>query len=90
MGTQRRRNYKVQAREEPDQDTFEDCGPTYGSMDWLATMEVWDTLDAQGFESVGFREFCCYVLFIASLESNQMLKCLHQHGHLAFDILSGG
>ena len=37
--------------------------------DWLASMEVYEVLDSSVMESIGFREFCAFVLLVAAVDS---------------------
>jgi len=37
------------------------------NLDWLQNMDIYETLDASGMESIGFREFCAYILLLSSL-----------------------
>ena len=59
-------------------------------LSWLDNTEVYEVLDASGMESVGFREFCALIFLVAAAESQQLLKCLHSHQVLFFDIVAGG
>ena len=38
-------------------------------LDWLLSMDVYDMLDACVMESIGFREFCAFVMLVAAVES---------------------
>ena len=61
-----------------------------GDLSWNEVKELFATLDACNFETVGFREFCAHIFLLAALQDNQMLQCLYQHGVLIFDIIGGG
>ncbi len=50
-------------------------------------MDVYEVLDSCGMESVGFREFCAFVILISAVQTGQLLKCLYDHGPLLFDII---
>lgn len=57
---------------------------------WIDNIDLFELLDANGLESIGFREFSALVFLLASYQSNQLLQCLYQHGALLFDIVGGG
>jgi hypothetical protein len=59
-------------------------------LSWLESIEIYETLDSSGMDSVGFREFCTLVFAVAAVQSQQTLQCLYEHGVLFFDVLSGG
>eukprot|EP00347_Sterkiella_histriomuscorum_P004642 403359675 len=62
----------------------------HNQIDWLMSTELYEILDSCGFESVGFREFCAFVLIVASINSAQLVRCLYDHGALLFDIIGAG
>ena len=37
---------------------------------WLASVELFELLDASGIESIGFREFCALMHLVAGVQSN--------------------
>ncbi|CDW73237.1 UNKNOWN [Stylonychia lemnae] len=73
-----------------DQDDNNHSYADANQLDWLASTELYDILDSCGFESVGFREFCAFVLIVAAIPSAQLTKCLYDHCALLFDIVAAG
>lgn len=44
---------------------------------WSEVKDLFATLDACNFETVGFREFCAQIFLLAALQDNQLLECLY-------------
>jgi hypothetical protein len=65
-----------------------DCSGT--ELSWMTSLDIYELLDANGLETIGFREFCALINLVAGVQSNQLLQCLYQHGILLFDIIGGG
>ena len=59
-------------------------------LQWLDNVELFEMLDANGMENIGFREFCTVIFLVSAFERNQLLQCLYQHGALFFDVIGGG
>ncbi len=59
-------------------------------LDDLTAQEIYELLDSAGMESIGFREFCAFILLISGKQANQLLHCLYEHGSLLFDVIAGG
>ena len=60
------------------------------ALTWLTNIEIFEMMDSAGSGLISFREFCALIYLVAAVESQQLLKCLYDHGVLLFDIVGGG
>lgn len=75
-----------------EHETMIESGRTSESkeLSWLTNIEIFEMMDSAGNGLISFREFCALIYLIAAVESQQLLKCLYDHGVLLFDIVGGG
>lgn len=92
--------YSLRAARDQDDCLWEDCETQVEShrtgacdrkeLTWLTNIEIFEMIDSAGTGLVSYREFCALIYLVAAVESQQLLKCLYDHGVLLFDIVGGG